>query len=116
MRRAGNIKRLQPDEAPDAMLDMHDEITGGKTCDLGDEVIELAARLAGPHQAVAENVLFGDERDLVGFKPGLHADHRQHGFVARRRLYRTPDIDAGQVEQLVVAQHAFHTVARAFAP
>jgi hypothetical protein len=39
MRRAGDVERLQSDKAPDAMLDVHDEIAGGKTCDLGDEVI-----------------------------------------------------------------------------
>ena len=116
VRRAGDFKRLQSDEAPDAMLDMHDEIAGGKTCHLRDEVIELAAGLARPHQPVAENVLFGDDGDLIGLEPGFHADHRQHGFVARRRLHGAPGIDAGQVEQLVIAQHAFHAVARAFAP
>src|SRR5580692_7549931 len=66
MRRAGDVERLQSDETPDAMLDMYDEIAGGKTRHLGDEVIELAAGLAWPHQSIAENVLFGDDGDLVG--------------------------------------------------
>ncbi len=45
MRRAGDLKRLQADEAADAMLDMNHEVAGGQTRDLGDEIIELAAAL-----------------------------------------------------------------------
>ena len=116
MRRAADLDGLQSDKAPDAVLDMDDEIASRQTRDLGDEVVELAARLARPHQAVAQNVLLGDDGEFVGFETALHADHRQHGLVARRRLYRAPGVDAGEIGELVVAQHAAHAVARAFAP
>ena len=116
MRRAGDFQRLQADEAADAVLDMHHEIAGGETRDFRDEIVELAARFARPHQAVAEDVLLADDGDVVGLETGLHADHGQHGLVARRCLHRAPGVDAGEVEQLVVAQHAAHAVARAFAP
>ena len=49
-------------------------------------------------------------------KPDSMPTHRQHRLVARRRLHRAPGIDAGEVEQLVIPQHAAHAVARAFAP
>ena len=116
VRRTGDVERLQTDKAADAVLDMDHEIAGGKARDLRDEIVELAARPARPHQPVAENVLLADDGDLVSLEAGLHADHGQHGFVAWRRLHGAPGVDAGQVEQLVIPQHAAHAVARAFAP
>ena len=116
MRRAADLDRLQSDEASDAVLDMDHEIAGREARDLGDEVIELAARFARPHQAVAEDVLLADDGEFVGLETALHADNRQHGLVARRRLHRAPGVDAGEIGELVVAQHAAHAVAGAFAP
>ena len=116
MRRAADLDRLQPDKASDAVLDMHHEIAGRKARDLRDEIVELAARFARPHQAVAENVLLGDDGEFVGLETALHADDGQHGLVARRRLHRAPGVDAGEIGELVVAQHAAHAIARAFAP
>ena len=116
MRRAGYFQRLQPDEPADAVLDMDHEIARRETRDLGDEIVELAARLARAHQAIAQNVLFADDGDIAGLETGFHAEHRQHGFVARRRLHGAPGVDAGDVRELVISQHARHAVARAFAP
>ena len=42
MRRAGRRDRLQPDEAADAVLDVHDEVAFRKRRGLGDEVARLA--------------------------------------------------------------------------
>ena len=44
MRRAGDVERLQADEAADAVLDMDHEIASGKARDFRDEIVELAAR------------------------------------------------------------------------
>src|SRR6266446_10683865 len=110
------LERLQPDETADAVLDMDDEIAAGEARDFGDEVVELAARLAWPHQPVAEDILFADDGDIVGLETGFHADYRQHGLVARRGLHRAPGVDAGHIGQLVIPQHAVHAVARALAP
>ena len=68
--------------------------------DFGDEIVELAAGLARPHQAIAKNILLADDGDMVGLEAGFHADHGQHGLVARRRLHRAPGIDAGDVGSL----------------
>src|SRR5439155_26908642 len=73
MRRAGNVERLKPDEAADAMIDVDDDVAGRQTRDLRDEIVELAARLARPHQAVAEDVLLADKRDLVGLETAFKA-------------------------------------------
>ena len=104
VRRAGDFERLQADETADAVLDMNHEIAAGKAGDLGDEIVELAAGLARPHQPVAEDVLLADDGDMVGLETGFHADHRQHGLVARRRLHRAPGVDAGEVAELVIAR------------
>src|SRR5260370_35988246 len=95
VRRARYFERLQADKTADAMFDMNHEIAGRKTGDLGDEIVELAACLPWPHQPVAEDVLFADDRDMVGLEPRFHAEYRQHRFIARRRLYGAPAIDAG---------------------
>ena len=116
MRRAADLDRLQADEAADAVLDMDHEIAGREAGDFGDEVVELAASLARPYQAIPEDVLFADDGEFIGLETAFHADDRQHGFVARGRLHRAPCVDAGQVGKLVIPQHASHTVAGALAP
>ena len=52
MRRARHFEGLQADEPADAMLDMDHEIAAGQAGDFRNEVVQLAARLARPHQAV----------------------------------------------------------------
>ena len=51
---------------------MNDEIAGGEARHFRYEILELAACLARPHQAVAENVLLADDGDVVGLETGLH--------------------------------------------
>ncbi len=116
MRRAADFQRLQADEAADAVVDMDDNVAGGEARDLGDEVVELAACLARPHQAVAKDVLLADDGDVVGLEAAFHAEHGEHGLVARRGLHRAPGVDAGDVGELVIGEHARHAVARALAP
>src|SRR5260370_32058006 len=98
------------------MLAMNYESATGKARDLGDKIVELAARLARPHQAVAEDILFADDGDVIGFKTGLHAEHGQHRFIARGSLPRAPAVDAGEVQKFVIPQHAAHAIAQALAP
>jgi hypothetical protein len=44
--------------------------------------------------------------DVVGLKARFHADHGQHRLVARRGVHRAPGVDAGDVGELVVGEHA----------
>ena len=69
MRRAGDLQRLQADEAADAMLDVHHQIARGEAGDFGNEIIQLAGRFARPHQPVAQNVLLADDGELSVSKP-----------------------------------------------
>ena len=116
VRRAGDFQRLQADIAANAVLDMDHEIAGRKRRDLGDEILDLAARLACAHETVAENVLLGDEREALGLETGLETDHRKHGLVARGCLHHPPGVDVSQRDELVVLEHARHALAGAFAP
>ena len=66
MRRAADIERFQALVAPDPMLGMNDEVTLGKARHLREEAIGLGALAARPDHTVAENVLFGDDREVAG--------------------------------------------------
>ncbi len=76
MRRAGGLDGLQPDEAADAVIGVDDDVAGRQRRRLGDEVGGLLALLGAAHQAVAEDVLLGDDDEAVGLEAGLE---RQHG-------------------------------------
>ena len=80
VRRAGGLDRLQAGEAPDAVIDMHDEIAGIEAGDLGDEVLRPLRGAAAPHEPVAENVLLGDDREIGGLEAGFEAEHRERDF------------------------------------
>ena len=77
MRRAGRLDGFQADEPPDAVIDMHHEITGREACGLRDEILRAARRLARSHQAVAEDVLLADDRGFAGLKTGFQAEDRE---------------------------------------
>ena len=77
VRRAGRLDGLEPDEAADAVIDMHDEIAGRQAGQLGDEILRALGGAARPHQAVAQDVLLADDRGLGGLESGLEAEHRE---------------------------------------
>jgi len=56
MRRAADLDSLQANEAADAVIDVHHQITGGQTGGLGDEIIGTAHGASRPHQTVTEDV------------------------------------------------------------
>ena len=68
MRRALHLDGLQALEAADAVIDMHDEIAGRERRKFGDEVGGLARLAAAADQAVAENVLLGDDGEVGGLE------------------------------------------------
>ena len=65
VRRPGGGDRLQPQVAPDPVVQMHHQVAGGQRLVLGQEVLGPAA-LAGPaDQPVAEHVLLRDHGDAA---------------------------------------------------
>ena len=82
VRRARRLDGAQADEAADAVIDMDDEVAGGKARHLGDEVLRALRLPARAHQAVAEDVLLADDRDIVGLEAGLEAEHGERDLAA----------------------------------
>ena len=78
MRRAIGLDRLQPGEAANSVIDMDDDIARRERADFAQEILSAARRLAAsPEQPVAQNVLLGDDREILRLKPLLDADHRR---------------------------------------
>ena len=64
VRRAGRLDRLQADEAPDAVVDVDDEIARRERARFGQHVLRAALALRLANEPVAENVLFADDREI----------------------------------------------------
>ena len=116
VRRAGGFDGTQPDEAPDAMIDMDDEIAGRQTRHLGDEILGTFRRPPRPHQAVAENVLLADHDGLGGLEPAFEPEHGQRDLRLRQRQRILPRPDGREIGEPVVGEHMAHALAGAFAP
>ena len=87
---AGSFDRAQPDKAPDAVIDVHDQIAGAEARDLGDEVFRAACNTSRPHQPVAQDVLLADHRDVGGLEPAFEAEHRERDLRAGQRQRLLP--------------------------
>src|SRR6185312_1900845 len=66
VRRAADVERFKPVIAPDAVIDMDDEIAGLKGGNLGDEIVVSRAPPHRTRKPLAQYVLFREERDPVG--------------------------------------------------
>ena len=84
VRGAGGFDRPQPGEAADAVIDMDDKIAGGKARHLGDEIFRALGGTPRANEPLAENVLFGDQRDVGGFETGIQPKHRQTDLHLRQ--------------------------------
>ncbi len=71
MRRAGRLNGLQPDEAADAVIDMDDDVAGRKRSGLRDEIGRALLAFRTPDQAIAEDVLLGDDDQFVRLEAGF---------------------------------------------
>ena len=116
VRRAGGLDGAQADEAADAVIDMHDDVAGGEARDLGDEILRALRGAARANEALAENVLLGDQRDIGGDETGIEAEHGERDLRARQPLRLRPRRDTGEIEQAVLGEHMLHALARTAAP
>ena len=116
VRRARRLDGAQPDEAADPVIDMDDEVAGGKARHLGDEVLRPLRLPARAHQALAQHVLLADERDIVGLEACLDAEHGERDLRPRQSERLRPGSDRREIEEPVLGEHVAHALARALAP
>ncbi len=77
----------------------------------------LARFAAAPDQAVAQDVLLGDDREVVGLEALPRARARQSTDDVLRPLQDLgPVLGGGERRQLMIAQDGFEPLARAFRP
>ena len=96
VRRAGGFDGAQADKAADAVIDMDDDIAGGEARHLGDEILRALRCPARANEPLAENVFFGDQRDIGCLETGIDAEHGRArladapapALAARRRRSR----------------------------
>jgi hypothetical protein len=68
--------------------------------------------LARARKAVAQNVLLGNKRELLGFETVLDRQHRQRVRAARQRRGVTPRLASHHGFDAVIAQNAGETFGR----
>ena len=117
MRRAGGGDRLEPDEAADAVIDMHDEIAGRERRDLAEQILGRAWSCAGGAP--------GGRRECPARRPSRGRRSRSH---ARRRARRAPAAllperqrrrqrgDGSKIAQPVLGEHVAEALAGAVRP
>ncbi len=85
VRRTGRFDRAQSGKAADAVIDVDDEIAGGKAGHFGNEILSTLGWPARANEPLAENVLFGNKRDIGGLEAGFEAEHGEADLRARQR-------------------------------
>src|SRR5690606_24317267 len=115
MRRACRLDRLQADETAYAVVGMYDDVAGGKPRNFRNEVGRTPAPCA-PDQAVAEYVLFGDDRELARLEAGLQRQHREPDLLAAKLLGFRQRVHSLGTAQVMLAQDLRQPVERALAP
>ncbi len=79
MRRAADGERDEPVIAADAVILVHDQIAFGDFRGLGDELVRALAPARRAGDALAEQVLLADDRDVLGDEAAFEAERDEHG-------------------------------------
>ncbi len=111
--RAAHVERDQALVSADAVLDMDDEIAFRESGDLGEEVLGPAALGAGPGQALAQDVLLGDQGDAVEGKAPLDRQQRERDTLREQSIDPRPILDALQLGHSMIAQERSQALQRA---
>jgi hypothetical protein len=94
VRRAGCRNRLEPYEAPDAVIDMDDEIARRQSRDLAKQILCMFGATAAAHETVAENVLLSENDIVLRLESVLHAQRGEAccAFAESQRLGERGDV------------------------
>ena len=115
MRRAAGLDGHQALEAPDAVIDMHDQIAFIERRRLGDEILGAHAALGGADEALAQDVLLADQCEILGLEAALQPEHGQRDAVARDRVDLAPGLGGHAVAAAVLGKQGLHAIARTHA-
>ena len=117
MRGAICLDRLQSGETANSVIDMDDDIARRERADFAQEILGAARRLAASaEQPVAQNILLGDDREILRLKPLLDADDRQSEGALRKRQCLRERRDGCRARKSVVGEHMPKPLARAIRP
>jgi hypothetical protein len=116
VRRARGLDRLKADEAPDAMVDMNDEVAGGERARLRQHVLGAAPAPRLADEPVAENVLLADDGEVRRLESLFERDHGQRQRAGARRLRLMIGRDEFERFQAMLGEHVAQALARAVAP
>ena len=116
VRRARGLDRLKADEAPDAMVDMDDEIAGGERARLRQHVLGAAPAPRLADQPVAENVLLADDGEVGRLEPLFERDNGERQRAGPRGLRLMVGRDEFERLQAMLGEHMAQALARAVAP
>ena len=117
MRRAGGPRlSLRPMKRPDAVIGMHDHVARGERGNLGENVLRFLAPAPRAHEAIAENVLLADHRDIARLEAGFDAPDREADLGPGKRLHLVEPAQRPDALQPVIGQHVFEPLARALRP
>ncbi len=97
------------------MIHVHNEVPGGQARRLGQCVRCLSAPRCTDY-ALAEDVLFGDDRYVVGHVSSLERQNDEPELPHLERYRLLPAIQRLDRLEAVVLEHLAHAVARAFGP
>ena len=116
VRRAGGGDRFEADEAPDAVIDMHDEIARRQRGDLAQQILCALVLLAPAHQPVAQNILLADNSEAFRLEAMLYAEHGQRDGAFAKRQRAGQAGDERRQGQPVLGEHMAKPLARALRP
>ena len=116
MRCTLHLDGLQALEAADAVIDVDDEIAGRQCREFGNEVRGLLGLAAAADETVAQNILFGDDDEVIGLEAFFDSqnDQARDGPVPGHEVL--PALRAGEWRHLMVLEDRLEAIARAFRP
>ena len=94
VRLARRLDRLEADEAPDAVVDVDDEVARRQRARFGQHVLRAPPALRLPDEAVAENVLLADDGEIGRLEALLERDDGE-----RQRARRAPSSPDGRTRR-----------------
>ena len=114
MRRLADRNLGQPFIAANAMVHVDDEVAGRQGGEFREEGVGILLALGAADEAVAQHILFGQDRDIGGGKAMVERqDGQRHAAIGGDAERFLPAIGGGEALDAMVEQQAGQSLARA---